>query len=716
MIGEDAMKLFCKSKKFFSICLLLLFVLSSKVTNIVMAVSPSIEDVPSNSYSYWTSSSKNILVNQKAVFKFKETISASLLGINPFSTLADMAVDDNGYIYLIDKDTNELIIIDNKYNHVNTISNFLYNNEKCAISKLSGVYVSKENEIYICDSDGGKILICDKDGNVSKVITAPQKNSLPEGFVFKPTKVIIDPKNYMFILSEGSYYGAMVYNETDEFIGFYGANKVASTVGDVIKNFWKTLTTTNKKRANSAKTLPFSFTDISIDEKGFIYTTTGATTEKGEQLGVIRRLSPNGVNIMKSEDIIFGEKTLGKKATGGYISQDISGLCVDEYGFIYAYDKTIGNIYMYDEECNLITAFGGGMGNGSQNGTYIFPCAIDFFDTKLYVCDALTGLITIYELTDYGKQIRSLQRKTLDGDYLETKTGWEQILKENKNCQLAYIGLANVAISEENYSLALKYAEQGQDKTTYAKAFEKVRDNFISKHFTFLFCISVSLVAIVIVLFIIKKKKSIVLIKNYELKLALSTAIHPFNAFGELKEKKKGKTILAIIFVVLFYISSVIKNDFSGFLFIDTSSIAFNSLVVFLRTIGAVLLWTVSNWMIAALFGGLGKIKEIFIVVSYSLLPMTVANIFYTVFSRVLTESEGSFLALLLLISEVYFVIILAIGTMKIHDFSFGKFVGTSLLSIIGLLLIVFIGAMIVILVQQFVSFFSTLLYEIVLR
>ena len=120
--------------------------------------------------------------------------------------------------------------------------------------------------------------------------------------------------------------------------------------------------------------------------------------------------------------------------------------------------------------------------------------------------------------------------------------------------------------------------------------------------------------------------------------------------------------------------------------------------------------------MDAALFGGLGKIKEIFIVVSYSLLPMTVANIFYTVFSRVLTESEGSFLALLLLISEVYFVIILAIGTMKIHDFSFGKFVGTSLLSIIGLLLIVFIGAMIVILVQQFVSFFSTLLYEIVLR
>lgn len=65
MIGEDAMKLFCKSKKFFSICLLLLFVLSSNVTNIAMAVSPSIEDVPSNSYSYWTSSSKNIFKKNK---------------------------------------------------------------------------------------------------------------------------------------------------------------------------------------------------------------------------------------------------------------------------------------------------------------------------------------------------------------------------------------------------------------------------------------------------------------------------------------------------------------------------------------------------------------------------------------------------------------------------------------------------------------------------
>lgn len=704
-----------KTKNFFSIFLMFLVVFTSNFLIITKAVSLS-EEVPTNSYSYWKSSSKSILVNQKATFKFKTSISATSLGIESFSTLADMAVDTNGYIYLIDKDTNKLTIVNNEFGFVNTVDEFLYNGEICSINKLAGIYVSKDNEIYLCDADGGKILVCDKEGNVSKVITTPKEGNLPEGFVFKPTKVIIDPKNYMFVLSEGSYYGAMIYNESDEFIGFYGANKVSSTVTDVLKNFWKMLTTTNEKRANSVKTLPFSFTDICMDDKGFIYTATGSTNKEGEQTGVIRRLSPNGVNILGSEDVVFGEQKVGQRATGGYVTQNICGLCIDEYGFIYAYDRTIGCIYMYDEECNLITAFGGGMGSGTQVGTYVYPCAIKFYDTNLYVCDALTGLITVYEFTDYGKQLRDLQRKTLDGDYLETKEGWEQILKENKNCQLAYIGLANVAISEEDYSLALKYAKEGQDKTTYAKAFEKVRDNFLKEHFALLFCVAIAIILIIIALLVIKKKKEIVLIKDYELKLALTTIIHPFNAFGELKEKKRGKFLYAVIFVVLFYISSVIKNDFSGFLFVNPGSIAFNSLVVLLRTVGAVILWTVSNWMVAALFGGLGKIKEIFIVVSYSLLPMTVINLCYTMFSRVLTESEGSFLALLVLLSQAYFVIILAIGTMKIHDFSFSKFVGTSVLSLIGLLLIVFIGAMVIILAQQFISFFSTLLYEIVLR
>ncbi len=710
------MKSFCKTKKFLSVLLLLIIVFSSNAVLVAKASSPSTEEVPSTSYSYWNSSSESFLVNQKATFKLKETISATSLGIKSFSTLTDMAVDTNGYIYLIDKDTNELIIIDNEHNHISTVNKFTYNGKDCELGKLSGVYVSKDNRIFLCDGEGGKILICDKGGKVLKIITSPEKSALPEGFVFKPTKVIIDPKNYMFVLSEGSYYGAMIYNEVDEFIGFYGANKVAGSVVDALKNLWESLTTTNAKRANSAKTLPFSFTDVCMDDKGFIYTATGATTETPEQKGVIRRLSPSGVNIMSSEEVVFGEKTLGQRATGGYISQDISGVCVDEYGFVYAYDRTIGNIYMYDEECNLLTAFGGGMGNGNQAGTYIYPCAIEIYGNNLYVCDGLSGSITVYEFTEYGKLLRSLQRKTLDGDYLETKEGWLQILKQNKNCQLAYIGLANVAIAEENYSLALEYAEQGQDKETYAKAFEKVRDNFLSEHFALLFCVVVASVLVIVALLIIKKKKAIVLIKNDELKLALSAIVHPFNAFGELKEKKKGKVLYAVIFLVLFYLSSIVKNDFSGFLFVDQGSVAFNSLVVLLRTVGAVLLWTVSNWMVAALFGGLGKVKEIFIVISYSLLPMTVVNFAYTVLSRVLTEQEASFLSLLVLLSQAYFVIVLAIGTMKIHDFSFSKFVGTSLLSIIGLLLIIFIGAMIIILAQQFVSFFSTLLYEIILR
>ena len=128
---------------------------------------------------------------------------------------------------------------------------------------------------------------------------------------------------------------------------------------------------TNEKRANSLKSIPYVFTDLCVDNGGFVYTVTGSTDYGKLQQGVLRRLSPIGVNIMQSDDVVFGDHVVGYDSVGSSRTQNLSNCVVDDDGFIYLSDTASGNVYVYDGECNLLTAFGGGGGgSGTQNGVF----------------------------------------------------------------------------------------------------------------------------------------------------------------------------------------------------------------------------------------------------------------------------------------------------------------------------------------------------------
>jgi hypothetical protein len=64
-------------------------------------------------------------------------------------------------------------------------------------------------------------------------------------------------------------------------------------------------------------------------------------------------------------------------------------------------------------------------------------------------------------------------------------------------------------------------------------------------------------------------------------------------------------------------------------------------------------------------------------------------------------------------IAILYFLILMTIGLIKIHDFSMGRLIGTSVLSLAGVAAIVFLVITIVILVQQFGGFIVTVVTEI---
>lgn len=669
---------------------------------------------PTQSYTYWTNvGTQRKAVYSKAMYDVDSVIDMSKLGVQGLheeqTKITSMCKDSDENIYILFSNS-RIIVLDKDYNFIKEIG--LINGET-SYKNAKGIYYN-EGVIYICNTEDANILMIDTDGNLIDTITLPESNLIPDDFIYKPIKITRDANGYMYVVSEGCYYGSLLYAPDREFLGFYGSNTVNATIASVFTNISNRLFPNAEKHANQIKKLPFSFVDITIDNEGFVYTCNGFTDySTASRNAQIRRLSPGaGTNILNSKVNFTDTKIIW---IDNFSKQDLCDIEVDNNGFIYGLESTFDKIFIYDEQCRILNVFGGGMGSGKQVGTFTHSIAIVIKQNgdEIVVADADSNYLTVFKINDYGKAVKEADYLTLNGEYDKVKERWEKILAQDANSQLAYSGLANAYLEEEDYHTALEYAKLGYDKDTYAVAFEYVRKDFISENFTWIFLIIVVVVLGAIAFMFITNKHKIVLIKNKSLNLMLTTMIHPSNNFTDIKEKGLGSVGLSILLLIIYYSVTVLKTIAGGFLFSKYDPSSFNSILVLVRSAGLVVLWIVANWLVCTLLGGKGKLKEIIIVTCYSLQPLILEGILYIILSNMLLPVEAGFLSIMTTISLIYGGLMLIMGMLKIHDYSMGKFLWTTILTVLGMAVIIFLLIMLIILVQQFGAFIVTLVTEI---
>lgn len=669
-------------------------------------------EVPYESYTYWSDvGEQNKAVYNRPMYSAEYNIDTAGLGITPFSKIRDITYDNAGNLYILDA-ASRIVVLDAEHNFVNEIG--LVNGTE-TYPDAKGLYIAKDNTIYICDTEGHRILHINPDGSLIKQITLPESNLIPDDFIFRPTNMAIDDYGYMYILSDGSYYGALLYDEDMEFLGFYGANTVTASIGSVFSNIKNRIFPNNSKLENSAKRLPFCFVDLALDDNGFIYTSTGYTDNA--RVGQVRKLGPGlGNNILGSDAISFVDTKINTSYNKGAVSkQDIFDIEVDSNGFVYGLESAFGKVFVYDPSCRILSVFGGGMGFGNQIGNFVTVSALAIKDggNEVLVADGATNKITVFKITEFGTLVKKQISLTLKGDYSGAKEGWEQVLRMDDNFQPAYGALARAYINDGDYDKALSLAKKGYDRETYAIAFEYKRNEIVNDNFALIF-IGIALVVILLIVFlVVSTKKKLKIIKNKQLNLMFSTLIHPADTFTEIKEKKQGSIGLCIALVLIFYVVTILQTLKGGFLFTIYDVATFNSIWLFVKTVGLVGLWIIANWMVCTLMGGRGRVKEIAIVTCYSLLPLIIERIIRILLTNMLLPTEASFLNISGAIATIYFVLLMIIGLLKIHDISMARLIGTSALSIAGVAAIVFLAIAIIILVQQFGGFIVTVVSEI---
>lgn len=683
----------------------------------IPASAASSDEIPYNSYTYWEgiNASERKAVYNRPMYATSAVFDAADLGVAAFTKLNDVCTDEDGYVYLLD-DASRIVILDKNYKLVKELGALNKDGEEYEYSGANSLYVHNDGTLYICDTENARVFHCTKDGAVTDILSLPESPLIPADYEYRPMHAVVDSRGYLYVLSDGSYYGMILYSPDRSFLGFYGANEVTNGIMGVIKNIYNRLFVSNEKKGNTARTLPYVFVDVAKGGDGFIYTATGYT-EKSNNKGQIKKLSPGtGENILKSEDINFTddrENTTYKD--GEVLNQNIVALEVDENGFIYCLDAAYGRIFLYDSEKHMLSAFGTGMGSGTQKGSFTVASALALNGSDVLVTDSTKCTLTVFKQTEYGDKVRQLQKLTIGGDYTAAKDGWLEVLKLDSNCQAAYTGLARAYLAEDDYETAMYYSKNGYDRETYALAFELARRDFIYGNFLPIFIIVLLILCLTAALIFFGKRKKKKVAENGETRLMFKALIHPALTFEEVKEKGRGSIGLCLAVLAVYYVLSVMQTLCGGFLFTYYDPESFNSLMVLARSVGFVGLWIVCNWMVCTLLGGRGRLKEIAIVTCYSLIPMIFEMALRLILTNTLLPSEGEFLGIFQTVAMLYTLLLLIIGMIKIHDFSMSRFIGTSVLSILGVAALVFLTVMVGMLLQQLAGFIGTVFMEFTL-
>ena len=691
--------------------LLLIAALFSGLCISVSASSVKSSGIPNDTYVYWGEQIKPY--SAQPVYRFQKVLDATDIGCS-YTSLTDIAVDQ-GDLYILDSESSSVMILDEKY-HLK--SSFTTSGQETDFAGAQGIE-SRGGKIYICDTSHERVLVFDRNGALLSAIYLPKSDLIPDDFLFRPIKIGVDSSGYIYVLSDGSYYGAILYAPNGDFLGFYGSNTVKTGIMTALETIWENLTMTNEKRANSERKLPYQFSDLFVDSFDFVYTATGRTTTTEVEKGQIKRLNPGGINVLNSDNVVFSDRKKANvrfRTAGWTVDANISSVAVDSEGYIFCVDRESSKIFVFDANCHYVSVMGGGNGDADQVSALKKISGIGILDDHLIVLDEKKNNIVILEKTEYGKKLMAAQTMVLNGDYSESLPLWQDVLAADKNNQLAYSGTAKAYLANQDYEKALFYAKEGKDYETYDNAKTYIRNQFLKDHFNLIAVCLILLVGLISAGVIFVKRKGLVANVPVSVKNAFTVFSSPVDTFKSIKEKQTGSVLTATVLMMIFYLSAVVKNEWSDFQFIGASADGFNSVLTLLKTIGAVLLFTVSNWAVATLLQGRGTLKEIYMVTCYSLSPLILSNFLYVILSHSISLSESAFIGILSTFLMIYAGLIFVFGLMTVHDLTFGRFLGITLLSLFGILVVVFIGVIVFMLAQQLYTFVLTLITEIKYR
>lgn len=200
------------------------------------------------------------------------------------------------------------------------------------------------------------------------------------------------------------------------------------------------------------------------------------------------------------------------------------------------------------------------------------------------------------------------------------------------------------------------------------------------------------------------------------LRQCLYTMIHPVNGFDQVKWEKKGSRKVCFLILLAFFLVKVFDQVLIGFIFNKTNPDTISIPSIFLICMGGFAICFCANWAVSSLMFTEGEPHNIFLVLCYALVPYIFCELIYILATNFANMELQAFLNAINIVGFAWSGIILLVGMFYIHQLSFGKLIVNLLLTVVGILAVLFLILLGYSLVQQIWGFLYTIYNEIVFR
>ena len=660
-------------------------------------------------YSY-TYNSANKAVQTPSPYTVSRVIRGSDLAIGDFVALSDVFYDnETGRMFLTDSGTDKVIVLDENFQLLNVIDTFENQGVRDTFRTPESTCV-RGGKMYVADKGNARILCFDAQSfELIKVFDKPVISILGD-YNYKPVRMAVDLAERIYVIAEDVNDGIILLSTEGEFLRFVAAP-------DVQTNLWtKFLKTfmTKAQKADLEKSVPTEYSSILMDESGFLYLTSADNT-----VHPITRLNSQGTDILKYEDGNYPDGDASHFLTSTTpVESTFVDIAVRNDDIYAALDSKMGRIFIYDQEGNLLYGFGG---IGVQKGTFYSPSAIEVQDDKILVTDSFYGTLTVFNRTEFGTVLESATNNMLAGNYEEAKEGWNEVFRLCPAYDYAQICLARVDIQNKEYKTALKRLMGTTDLSYYSKAFEGVRENILRDNFTLIVILLIIIAAGMITWHFARKRVDIDRkINKYklirEIRYARHTMFHPFDGFWDLKREKRGSFAAANVLAVLFVAAYALRVQFGGYIFTGALPSEINTLYEIVKIVLPLGLWCIANWCFTSLMDGEGTMKDIYIGTAYALRPYIITAIPLFLLSHCLTEDEAFIYTTLNTIVMIWMLALIFVAMMITHDYSLSKAIIVTVLTLVGICLMLFIALAFTNIIQKIYDFAMDLYREFIYR
>jgi DNA-binding beta-propeller fold protein YncE len=436
-------------------------------------------------------------------------------GLSTFSDINGLLYK-NDKLYVCDSGNDRIVVLDSQLKLERVIKEFSHDGAADSLKYPMDIAVASNGDLYVTDNKNQRIVIFNENGEYLSSITEAKSNLLSKDFVFRPTKIVLDNTDSLYVVATGVTLGIINMDKEGNVISFLGAARVSF---DPVL-YLRKLLATKEQAAQLMRIVPTEYNNIYINQKGFIYGTINVISQiqlksfingnlylvngasissmsesllakiggllnisfaQTGQNDVVKKLNMKGEDILRRSGYypVVGEIQFQVSVAGNDPLEGPSrfvDVVVHPNGNYSVLDQKRSRIFTYDDNGVLLFSFGG---SGDNFGLYRRPTAIELMGDELVVADSLKGTITFLKPTEFATCVYQATEAYLSGQYETSKVNWQKSIQLSSNFSVGYIGMGRIFLRTGNYAEAMRYFKLGEYREGYDKAFELNRQQIL---------------------------------------------------------------------------------------------------------------------------------------------------------------------------------------------------------------------------------------------